>query len=437
MDYFYEGIQRLDWGFGNPNKTAAFIAMLVVAVWSIGQIWNKLYWFGLIGSGVLCMYLLQTVSRGGLLAAIIGCGCACIVCKTKWNRYKVAGLIAGIVALWIYSVFFGVAERYTQGLTGEEDRSLSNRWLIYRAVPQMLVDAPGGWGEGNAPEAFQQWYQPEGRSEKYLNLVNSHFTWLVEWGTLMRLAYILGWIMVFIIIFPRENRKWWGGVLSVWLTFFIASTFSSVAHHPWMWPLPLALLTCVLLDRLWSRRGLSKRWSIAAPLMTVFCYGLLLSSSVFYSSKVALSKNDSDIIIEGKEAEQQYRVVIVGTDKKILGTTMGHRLRALVSENSGCKIYWTEDFTEKEFEYDYIVLVGEVATNPPLTECKKMIFLNPSELPKNITELECPIEVLWGEFHSSNYYYSWLAIASKQQNITFTKILGEGTYLETWQEHMQ
>jgi hypothetical protein len=34
-EIFFNGVWRMDWGLGNPNKTAAVIALLMIAVWAL------------------------------------------------------------------------------------------------------------------------------------------------------------------------------------------------------------------------------------------------------------------------------------------------------------------------------------------------------------------------------------------------------------------
>jgi hypothetical protein len=55
---------RMDWGLGNPNKTAALIALIMIAVWILGYIRDWGFWVALAlftGFGV-CLILTQ--SRG-------------------------------------------------------------------------------------------------------------------------------------------------------------------------------------------------------------------------------------------------------------------------------------------------------------------------------------------------------------------------------------
>ena len=434
MDYYFEGIQRLDWGFGNPNKTAAFIAMLTVASWSACLVWKRLFWIMLPVTALCAVFLLQTVSRGGLVAALIGGLTVVLVLRPRWGWPRWVSVIVAVAGLWAYSSSLGISSRYVQGLGGKEDRSVSNRWLIYQAVPQMLLDAPQGWGAGNAPEAFQQWYQPEGRGETYLNLVNSHFTWLVEWGTGKRLLYSLGWVAVLILTFPQKDRSWWAIVFAVWLTFFVAAAFSSVAHHLWMWPFPLIGLLCVLIDRVWFRKGLNRYAMLGIPVVASLGYALLLGCSLFLPRQAPLHYDGENVIVGNAEASR--KIAIIGSDKAILGNVLGHRLRVYVANNQDAMFVLSENITELQLSCDTVVLAGEIMNEIDLTALSNVVLLNP-EMPTNdINDVSSPVKVLWGDFHSSHAWYSWQHLASKKHNISLEKIPGEGTYLESWLEHI-
>ena len=74
QEFFYNGVKRLDWGFGNPNITAGLIATLLMAVWGLAFIHRYGFWPALVGFTALGICLIQTASRGGLVAAILGRG---------------------------------------------------------------------------------------------------------------------------------------------------------------------------------------------------------------------------------------------------------------------------------------------------------------------------------------------------------------------------
>jgi predicted membrane protein len=65
------GVERLDWfGFGvaSANRTAAFIACLIVASWIFAAIFKKTgFWISIILSLVLYYFLVQTQSRGAFV----------------------------------------------------------------------------------------------------------------------------------------------------------------------------------------------------------------------------------------------------------------------------------------------------------------------------------------------------------------------------------
>lgn len=192
QEFFYNGVKRLDWGFGNPNITAGLIATLLMAVWGLAFIHRWGFWPALVAFTTLGVCLVQTASRGGLVAAILGGVVLVASLRRPWPRGRWIPIVAALVLLGSYAVWHGVATRYGKGIV-EEDASVSNRWLIYRMAPAMMVDAPGGWGHKRAAEAFHHFYQPVGRHERYGSLVSSHLTWMVEWGWWGRGGYVVGW----------------------------------------------------------------------------------------------------------------------------------------------------------------------------------------------------------------------------------------------------
>ena len=136
---------------------------------------------------------MQTFSRGGLVSWIAA------VCFVMWRRVRECGwsrrvvVIVGTVLLVFASCMDqGLSRRMAFGLSGD-DRSVVNRFDIWSKVPQMIHDAPWGWGLGNSGSAYMNWYQPLGRFERYRTLVNSHLTWAVETGWVGLFAWLVMW----------------------------------------------------------------------------------------------------------------------------------------------------------------------------------------------------------------------------------------------------
>ena len=60
MQYYFDGVWRMDWGFGNPNKTGTFIATLMIAVWSLDSLRKSGFWLALFLNGGLGFCLLHS-----------------------------------------------------------------------------------------------------------------------------------------------------------------------------------------------------------------------------------------------------------------------------------------------------------------------------------------------------------------------------------------
>jgi hypothetical protein len=137
-------------------------------------------------------------------------------------------LIGIVLCTWIIlgaTVYLQANERFTQGI---QDRSIANRLEIWRQVPKMIADAPMGWGVGNAVRAYQNWYQPLDHGVTYLNLVSTHFTWLVEFSWWQRILYCFGWAAVGIVCWPPKGRET--------LSWFVVPPHTAPGRSPQLWP---------------------------------------------------------------------------------------------------------------------------------------------------------------------------------------------------------
>jgi len=436
MDYFYQGIHRLDWGFGNPNMTAALVAMLAVAVCGVALVWRKAFWFALPVAAGLLVALVHTLSRGGMVAFLAGFVVFVMAVRPRPGRVHAGVLVAVAVLVVGYAFHLGGATRYVQGINGVEDRSVSNRWLIYSSAPGMLHDAPGGWGKGKASDAYHQWYQSEGRGEDYLNLVNSHLTWMVEWPTALRLLYIAGWALVFLLAWPVSGHRWWGVVLSVWVALFVASCFSSVCHRPWIWPFPAALLLILLVHRLiLMKRVPMLRALLIGPALALLVYGLLLAPALFSKDGPALRRRAG--IVEVGSPEAPVKIVLCGKDRAILGTRFGHRIRSYVRKHPGTMITFVEEPRELDSSYHTTVLVGDALGKFQAAAGTNLVLLNPPAPSPDWKQYDtCAVRVLWGDLNPSPAWYAWQRKSAGSKGIVLTRLLGESLFLETWLDEL-
>src|SRR5690606_25281879 len=131
-----------------------------------------------------------------------------------WPWSRLLAIIASVWVILAFSIYLQAHERFGQGLV-HEDRSITNRLVIWKQARRMMVDAPGGLGIRNSGNAYGQWYQPLDQHELYRTLVNSHLTWLVEVGWPLRFLYVFGWVTAVVLCWPWHGRKWFSIPLGI------------------------------------------------------------------------------------------------------------------------------------------------------------------------------------------------------------------------------
>jgi hypothetical protein len=265
-------------------------------------------------------------------------------------------------------------------------------------------------------------------------LVNSHFTWLVEWPTWARLLYFVGWCLIFLITWPDKRCPWRGIVLAVWITLFIAACFSSVAHRPWIWPFPAAMLLAVLMHRIFVIRKLPRRSRVMLSMgIALGSYALLLLAAFIPSQVPRLRKLGSTVEVGSAQATR--RVALCGNDRAILGQKVGHRLRSYVKQHPGCSITLHEAPSPIDGSYQTLVLVGDALEKFEASTNADLILLNPPVPQPAWTPRDArSVRVLWGDFNPSPAWYAWQQKAAGTSLMTLDRQIGEGLYLETWLE---
>jgi hypothetical protein len=428
QDFFYNGVWRMDWGLGNPNKTAALIATLMVGVWTLSYIQRWGYWLALVLFTGLGIGLIHTFSRGGLIAFFFGIAPIIYFADRPWPRAKVIGITASVCVIVCATIFLDAQDRYVQGLV-REDRSIINRLEIWKAAPQMMVDAPDGWGIGKSGQAYIEWYQPPDRSEKYRTLVNSHLTWLVEVGWPLRFLYVFAWVSILLLCWPNGSLRALSIPMGIWIAFAIAAIFSSVAESPWLWGLPLIGLVLAILLRA-RRRAWPKlsAWSIP-------CGASILTMVTF----IALGQGGKPVRVQkgylllGKAPPQIWIFI----DKQVMGENYGHTIRRYLSSTAvASSIGVIESLTVLPELEDKTVVVGGLIpkddrVKSALISAKQIILLNPCFFPQEIdatTDRKDSVRVVFGEFSQSLAANAWGNIASVE------RVAGVGDFLPRWPE---
>ncbi len=237
---FYNGMLRWDLGMGSPNKAATLLALLLLLLaYAILRTRRKWFaWSAALLSAPIAYAFVHTFSRGGFVALTAGGAVLLAAAKrTCTDGARRIPLLVLAAALAFSTVCTGFAGRLIHS-DPAQDASAGNRLLIWKAVPGMMVDAPGGWGCGNAGAAFMGWYQPLSRHERYRSLVNSHFTWLVEFGWCGRWAYASGWIFLIWMGAVLMQKRSAPLPLALWTCLGASAFFSSVAEEWLVWLIP-------------------------------------------------------------------------------------------------------------------------------------------------------------------------------------------------------
>lgn len=431
----FNGIWRMDWGFGNPNKTAALIAELMVAVWVFEYARKRGFWLALGLFTVLDGCLVHTFSRGGLIAAFSGLIALIAFVPRPWPLTKVMAVGFSLLVIGAYAFHLNAHERYAQGLM-EEDRSITHRMELWRGTPAMMVDAPKGWGIGNSGKAFIRWYQPAERNECYRTLVNSHLTWLVELGWPLRFLYLFAWMSVFLLCLPTKKARWYAVPFGVWLAFGIAAFFSSVAESIWLWIVPCLSLAAVLGNRLrtmqWPR---PVAWVVPAGVTFLLCISFLLIGKG--GMEIRGSK---DRVIIGKNDVPFVWLVV---DERTLGAYgFAKSLREYLAEHPTDRsigiVQSLASLPENLSEATVIVAGSPEGWNQRkmrqlASYALRLILLSPGYYPQ-----ECGIsfneksslEVIFGEFSQSPFLMAW------EQTGKVRRIAGAGDFFPSWSENV-
>ena len=310
--FFYNGFWRIDWGFGNPNKTAVLILQL--AFISLGLIgsrkWIKL--IGILTFTIMSICLFHTFSRGALLAYVLNLSFIAVFLRKRINLKTWIFIFLLLICFVSYISYIGLVKR----CTASDDKSVSNRLEIWSYVPQMISDAPYGWGIGNSGYAYMKYYQPENRSEEYRTLVNSHFTWLVEFGWLKRIAYISAWLIVLYVSFPRKRRLSATIPFVIISSFFICGFFSSIAEETILWMIPAWYVALSFYQRYKFRKLVVVPFLFIVSLVSVLYFASILTwkYSFGYSSIIRL-KNDDCVYIGNSN---KVNLIII-PDETVLG----------------------------------------------------------------------------------------------------------------------
>jgi len=417
MSFYYGEMHRLDWGFGNPNRTAALIAALMVACWGISLFKRRGFWVALGIFSILGAFLVQTFSRGGLLGVLAGGAVLVFFADLPWPRARVISVLLAVALLSCYAVFLSATARYASSWQG--DPSVTNRLEVWRNVPKMIVDAPQGWGLGHSQEAYMQWYQASEREERFLNLVSLHFTLLAELNWPMRVAYLLLLAFGFLFTWPGPGLRALAVPFGIWTAAVVAGIFT---HFSTSWLLyfpPMAALVVAIALRASKHQWPSRRGVLGA-LASVFIGVGAVCLLARMSSSPAIQVVPGGIIVgEGQPAAWVF------VNRAILGDSFGKTLRKFMAATASCPSLGVTGDPGKIPPHSTVVVCGALPDLSVLQSPRKLILLNSNLSPMQLAAIPEKTAV-FGEFSHSPARQPW------QQDAQI--VPGAGDFLPAWPE---
>ena len=390
---------RLRIGYANPNKGGCLFAEIaLIGLAALLLAGRRRWWLMLIGGLVAAggfTGIAMTESRSSFVAFVVGAAIIVLLRAKTFFTWRKLAIVAAAIAVVVGIIASGLAgDRFTKGLVNVGGDSDSLRVNIMKAAPRMIADAPDGWGEGMSGIAYANWYQAPTEFRAVRTLVNSHLTWLVEFGWEGRVLYLGGVFALMILLFVVAKRGASPLPAALFAALFVAGCFNSVMEAPTLWIAPVASL--MLLFAQAGRKALSGKSVVLSLLVGFVLAGVALAALAYAGIK---DRQGPRLFVEGG------RVIVNGTsadtwvldDTVVLGQgLMGRELRmyyGVFPQNLPLGIAW--EMGQLPTEAKNLIVAGKRCVdfvskfngNPAIAEGYGTItFLSPSFAASEIPE---------------------------------------------------
>ncbi len=425
------GLQRLDWfGFGvsSANRTGAFIACLIIAIWILFSFrlkWlSALAWIASIG---LFYFLVQTASRGAIISLVCAGIFFLYFSGLKFEKNTVLSVL-----LWCICAIFFFSQSRLPNRMGEmlafQSSSANCRMDIYISGLKMLTDAPYGLEDSESPIGlYMKWYQSVHDPETYLSMINSHLEFLCANSLVPRFVYICLWTLAFILLFPYPRDIVPAACSSVWICFALCAMFSNVANYWVLWIVPLSLL---LIGAYYNRERSKKSFfyfSVLLVSLTAFVALHIISYLLPKDAPLRFYRDGDVLVGEGKP-----HILLFGPSEKILGVHYGKEI-ANIPKNKRSSTLVSSNLPRSYV--DKLIISSPLSEGPANYNAKEIIFLNVPP-PAGISKYSgSRIISIVGTFSDWRTRRAWENIVNKNGSKIELRILeGVADYVPNWTE---
>ncbi len=428
-------MERLNFYSGEiagANATGAFLALAAlgsIAFCSLKKPWG--FWIALSSCSFFLFLMLQTQSRGALIAFTLGVIPVIIWGGIQLSKLRITALAFIALALSIYGYEIGFSERISE-LGSDSSADIAVREHIYISGIKMIMDAPNGLPEWLSPQqAYAQYYQSDLIPTNFLSLINSHLQILSASGLFGRFWYIFLWVSAFFIIFSRKKNTFLYVSLGILICLFVSAIFSHILRYWSVWAISFPFLVAAM----WINRMRFRKLNYGVCVFSVTLFLLVtlcvLSSIIPRDYHLQFSK-DKIVIGTGKKS-----ILIPYPDEKILGFLYPKYLASFCKKNYAFAIICMDKIPKGSHDA-LIVSSQESFKMLKKINYNSVLFLNtdiPEDLKCENYEIKKPYNISLGEFSDWRIKSKWQKL-SAECALPLKIISGSADYIPNWLQYL-
>lgn len=421
--------ERLDWfgyGISSANRTAAFIACAIFAVWVFAAVFKKAgFYICVIASLVLFNFLLQTQSRGAFVGLAISAVAFVLLrgfTRNKWRAFFIAAAILVAGVMYLNST---LSLRMTNMATLQSS-SANCRAQIYLSGLKMITDIPNGTGEKSPSQVYANWYQDPDDSAQYLSLINSHLEFMCGHNLYLKIAYVAFWVFALCISFTLSGNLFCVSAFATWLCFGLCASFSNVANFWVLWIMPLAVLVAAIVCN--RRRLLCGRFYLSVVVLTLAAFSAICAVSIALPRQYKLKFYENGNVLCGGSDTAEY--LLFAPDEKSLGLRFGRELAEFCKQkNITVLVCYT--VPNAKFKTALICQAKDAGEISSINADKKVLLNVPLGDECDNLKLE-NTSVYLGMFSDWRNRKKWTEISEKNPGISVIMLNGVGDYIPNW-----